>query len=320
MRLAPLIAAAALGPIAMAACYRDRAPAGPAGDRAEQGRAAAASSDELAFLPLDAEVVVGLDVRQIVGSPLWRHFEPQLMQRIGPRLQDLRAVCGFDPLATLRSVTIGLKVTEPFDGVLVVRGLPRDKTLACIGRALAQRPGVTVLGGVVTVPGDAPGEPPAVMAFVGASTLVITTSRAKLDAAFASGAPLRRSRAFVELWELVNPRDAVWGIVNGASRVFDSLSALGIRPRAVLGSASLAGGLALTGRVRLGSPEEATQLASLGQSQVGSVQSLAEKIEVGADNTDVTLRIEMTTAQVDTLADMMLMMAGSMFGVPLPSP
>ncbi len=317
MKLPPLIAAAVLGPIALAACYRDRAPDGAAGDRAAQDRtAAAAQSDELAFLPIDSEVVLGVDVRQVIGSPLWQHFEPQLMQWIGPDLQELRAACGFDPLAMLRSMTIGVKVGDPVDGILVLRGLPRDKTLACIGRALAQLPGVTVEGGVVTVPSDGPGESPAVMAFAGASTLVITTSRARLDAAFTSGAPLRRSRAFAELWELVNPRDAVWGIVNGASRVFDSLSSFGLRPRAVLGSVSLASGLAMTARMRLGSRDEATQLASLGQSQAAAVQSMAEKVEVGAEGTDVTLRIEMTTEQVDTVARMMLVMAGSMFGRP----
>jgi hypothetical protein len=319
MKLVPLAAAAAaaLGSIALAACYRDRAPDAPPGERTEEGRAAgAASSDELAFLPLDSELVLGLDVRQIVGSPLWKQLEPQLMDRIGPRLGEVRAACGYEPLAVLRNVTVGVKLTEPFDGVIVVRGLPRDKTLACVTRVLPNRPGITVERGVVTVPSDGPNEPPAVMAFANATTLVVTTSRGKLDAALASGAPLRGSRAFTELWELVNARDAVWGVVNGASRAFASLASFGVRPRAVLGSASLASGLALTGRMRLGSPDEATQLASLGQAQVSALQSMAEKVEVGSEGTDVTLRVEMTTAQVETIARMLSAMAGSMFGGP----
>ncbi|HWO22395.1 MAG TPA: hypothetical protein VNO30_26735 [Kofleriaceae bacterium] len=319
MKLVPLAAAAALGSIALAACYRDRAPDGVTGARTEEGRAAAAataSSDALAFLPVDAELVLGVDVRQVVGSPLWKQFESQIMGRIGPRLGEIRAACGYEPLDALRSVTIGVKLAEPFDGVIVVRGLPRDKTLACIGRALPSRPGITVERGVVTIPGDGPNEPPAVMAFAGATTLVLTTSRPKLDAALMSGAPLRGSRAFTELWGLVNARDAIWGVVNGAARAFDALASFGVRPRAVLGSASLANGLSMTGRMRLGTPDEATQLAALGQSQIGSVQSMAEKVEVGADGTDVTLRVDMTTAQVDTITRMMLSMAGSMFGGP----
>ena len=301
-----LICVAVLGPLALGACFRGGSSDGAAAGGA-RGRAPGGSGDELAFLPVDAELVVGLDARQILASPLWRHFQPRIMKWIGKSVQDFRAACGYDPLAALRGMTLGIKLAEPIDGVFVVRGLPRDQTIACVGRALAQTQ-LKIEGGIITVPGDGPGNLPAVMAFADATTLVIATSRGGLDAALAAGAPLRRSRAFSELWALVDARRAMWGIVNGAARAFDSLSALGVRPRAVFGSVGLAGGLSLTGRMRLGTPDEATQLASLGQAQAGALQSMADKVEVGADGPDVTLHVELTAEQIDSLAGIALQM------------
>jgi hypothetical protein len=317
MVLARLVLVAATGSLALGACYRDRAPGGPLEHRAERARTAAASGDALAFLPIDSEIVLGLDARQIFASPLWKRFEPQLLGLLGKDLPDFQARCGYDPFAELRGVTIGAKAGDPLDGVLVVRGLPRDKTMACIGRALPQRARITVEGGIITVPGDGD-DPPAVMSFAGQATLVIATSRAKLDAALAAGAPLRKSRAFSELWALIDARHAVWAIVNGSARAFDSLSALGIRPRAILGSVALGSGLSLTGLMRFGTADEATQLASLGQSQVGAAKGMVDHVEIGTDGPDVTLRVDMTVAQLESLAGMMLGLAG--WGSPLGGP
>jgi hypothetical protein len=308
MQLPRPVLFAALAPIALAACYRGGASGGTIENRTQEARTTAAAGDELAFLPLDSEIVIGLDARQILASPLWKHAGPRLMTELGKGLQDFRAACGYDPVATLRGVTMGLKARTPLDGVFVVRGLPRDKTMACITRAIPRRAAITVEGGVITVPSDGPDDPPAVMAFAGPTTLVIATSRAELGAALSSGAPLRRSRAFSELWALVDAKRAMWAIVNGSSSAFDGFSRFGVRPRALLGSVALADGLSLTGRMRLATPDEATRLASLAQPQLGAAQGMADKIEVGADGTDVTLRVDLTTAQVDTLVGLALPM------------
>jgi hypothetical protein len=302
-----LVCAVAVGSIALGACYRDRAPGGAAEARAERARAAA-SRDPLAFLPMDAELVIGVDARQIFASPLWKQLQPRLEPQLDGAVRDFRAACGYDPLGALRGVTLGMRIAEPIDGVIVLRGLPRDKTMACVGRALARQLPITIEGGVITVPSDGPGDPPLVMAFADATTLVIATSRGKLDAALASGAPLRRSRAFSELWARVDARHAIWAVANGGASAFDGLALLGARPRAVLGSIALAGGLSLAGRLRLDTPDEATQLASLGQGQLGPVQAMVERVELGAEGTDVTLRIEVTWEQAESLAAMALMM------------
>ncbi len=317
MQLARRVLLAATVPIALGACYRDRGAGATLENRPDDARAEAASADELAFLPLDAELVFGLDARQLFASPLWRHFEPRLRSEIGGSLRELEAACGFDPFATMRGVTLGLKASEPIDGVIVVRGLDRDRTMGCIQRALSPRARVSIERGVVTVSGDGPKDPPVLMTFAGRSTLVVATSRGRLDAALASGAPLRRSRAFLELWQLVDAKQAMWGIVNGTSSAFDALSSLGMRPRAILGSVGLAAGLSLTARVRLGTADEAAQLAQLAQTQVGMLKSMADRVDLGAEGADFTVRLDMTAAQLEAVAGLLM---GAMGPGGMPNP
>lgn len=319
MQLPRRVLLAATVTLALGACYRDRGSGEPAGGRPAGERAAAASADPLAFLPIDAEIVLGLDARRLFASPLWRVFGPQLVDRIAGGLQEFQTACGYDPLAALRGVTVGFKASEPIDGVVVVRGLDRDRTMACAARVLPRR-GVTIERGVISVPGGGAGDPPAAATFAGGSTLVIATSRGKLDAALASGAPLRGSRAFMELWQLVDTGQAAWGIVNGASSAFDTLSSLGLRPRAMLGSVGLDHGLSVTGRLRLGTPDEATQLAQLAQPQLGMARAMADRFDLGAEGPDLTLRVEMTAAQVEALAGLLSGALGQGMPNPLGGP
>jgi hypothetical protein len=303
MQLARLAAAAtcsiALG--ALGGCFRDGAKAPPLENRAGAPRAVS-TSDLLAFLPKDSEVVIGLDARQLLGSPLWQHFEPRVLRAIGQDMEQFRKACGYDPVAALRGVTIGMKTGEPEEAVFVVRGLPRDQTMACLGRVLARQGQVTVQGKIVLLPG----EPAAALTFVDATTLVLATSRDELEEALAAGAPLRTSRAFAELWGQIDPKHAAWMIANGAARAFSSMASMGVRPRAMLGSIALGDGVTLFGRLRLPTADEATQLAAVGQAQLGAVQSMVSKIELGAEGPDVTLRVEMTDAQVQALAGLLL--------------
>jgi hypothetical protein len=301
------LGALALGPAALGACYRDRAPAGPVANVEPSGDDARASaSDPLAFLPIDSDLVIGIDARQIVRSALWKYLEPQLMQRLGGGLAELRQACGFDLLAALRGVAMGVRQGPPADGVIVLRGLPRDQTMACLARGVAGRGPARLEGNVAIVPGADPGDPPVVVAFAGATTAVIAGSRERLHAALAAGAPLRRSRAFSELWSLVDTRRAAWFVGNGSMRSLDRMSALGVRPRAVFGSMSLASGLSLISQLRVGSPDEAAQLAAVAQAQSGALQGMADKLEISAEGPDVTLRLEMTEAQLESLAGLAL--------------
>ena len=312
-----------VGLAALGACFRSGGGGGGGGtglqNKAAEAHYAASATDALAFLPVDSEIVLGLDVQQVVGSPLWKRFEDRLLASVGKELQEFKAACGYDPLATLRTLTMGARITsaESPEGVFVVRGLDRDKTLACLPRAFA-KDGVRISsdGGVITLPARGTGDFPKVMAFVDASTAVFATgaqaTRAQLEAALASGAPLRKSRAFAELWSGLDPKQTMWVVMNGSSKAFDGFAQLGARPKAIIGSLSLANGLSASGRVRFASPDQATQYAAMVQAQLGMVRPMVEEIEVAADGADLTLRLAMTVPQLESLFAML----GGMLGGP----
>lgn len=288
-------------------------------NKAEQAHYAASASDALAFLPADSEIVLGIDAQQVFGSPLWKRFEQQLLGRVGKELAEFETACGYDPFATLRNMTMGGKIApaDNIEGVFVVRGPDRDKTMACLPRTYAKEGRkISIDGGVITIPGKGADDFPTAMTFVDASTAVFATgpqmNRAKLEAALASGAPLRKSRAFAELWSGVDPKQTMWVVMNGGAKMFDAMTQLGGRPKAIVGSLSLANGLSASGRVRFESPDQATQFAAMAQAQLGMVKPMVEEVEVAADGADLTMRLTMTVPQIEAIISMM----GGMFGGP----
>jgi hypothetical protein len=102
--------------------------AGCAGSSAS-GPTADFSGDELALVPATRSVVVHADwpaLRDsVAGSPAatW----------LSRKLAVVSQVCGFDPLATLRTATL----SQSRDGKeleAILRGIPRDRMLACLPR------------------------------------------------------------------------------------------------------------------------------------------------------------------------------------------
>ena len=250
----------------------------------------------------ERDIVIGIDAQQVFRSALWKRFESQIMARLAQGVEDYRAACGYDPFEALRGVTLGAQmVGGQFEGVIVVRGPDRDKTTACVGRALASRAKVTISGGIITIPGGVgPGDPPVVMAFADASTLVMATSRAKLDDALASGAPLRQSRAFLRAVALVDPKQSVWAIVNGGRRVRQPV--LARHPAAGDARLGRAGRRHVDERAPAPRQRARRRAArSTAQAQLAMAQGMVEKIEVAAEGPDVKLHVAMTMPQIDAL-------------------
>src|SRR5262249_55965810 len=130
------------------ACKKDdAAKAGAAGgDKSAEasggvsgGGAKPSSGDDLALLPVDSEVVMGLNFGQIRQSGLWKQFvEPKLMTGETQRkLDEFKAKCpGFDPMASFTSMSIGIKnasATAP-SIALVMHGVDKAKALECVDK------------------------------------------------------------------------------------------------------------------------------------------------------------------------------------------
>ncbi|MBS1122382.1 MAG: hypothetical protein H6Q90_4610 [Deltaproteobacteria bacterium] len=310
--------AAVLISAALAACYRDPVPVTPVQPepRSHPDRAALTSSDPLGFLPVESEVVAVIETRQLRASAVWKRFEPALMAKAGPMLVKFKAACGFDPLAALRRISLGihhLDAPKP-TGVVVLKGIDRTSAMACMDRARAADPSrITVVrsdaGGdavreIVSIPGS-DGDPPTVFTFVDAATLVFLIGPAASPAGLADvvrrGVPLRESPAFLDLLAHVEINDPLWFLFGGSSQAFDKAAMLGFKPRAITCSLSLTNGLSAVARIRLDAPDQATQIAMMAQGQLQAVASMVDEIGVSADEADVVVRLRMTQEQVDSI-------------------
>src|SRR5689334_19494062 len=85
------------GVVVAAGCYREPSSPPPLPSNKVESPRPAAVDDELAFLPKDAEVVVGIDLVRVRNSALYKSFESQFVSSNDLKLRRMQS-CGFDPL------------------------------------------------------------------------------------------------------------------------------------------------------------------------------------------------------------------------------
>jgi hypothetical protein len=283
--------------LVLAACYRGAPPASAPPEPPHRVRTAA---DPFAFLPADAELVLSVDAAQLRASVVWERIEPSLRTKAGDALAAFVAKCGYDPVAAIKRITVALTKlrAQPPEGVVVLRGLDREATLRCITQRADPR--FALHDGIVTTPFGALG-------FATASTAVVVIGTSGAEQALArildGGAPLRATPRFRELFAYVQSGEALWFVLAGSA--FDQMATLGIRPLAVLGSASLANGFTGTLRVRLETPDMASNLVALAQSQSAMARQVLEEFEATAEDADVVVRLAMTQTQLDAVLTML---------------
>ena len=69
---------------------------------------AAIVADPLGFLPIDSEIVMGLDIDSLRSSPLWPPLASRVTSSAGAQLTAFQQMCGFDAMATMHRVRVGL--------------------------------------------------------------------------------------------------------------------------------------------------------------------------------------------------------------------
>lgn len=283
---------------------------------------AAAATSELALIPADSELVLGLDFQQIQSSGLWKQFvEPQLAKGdTAKQMAEFKATCGIEPMKVLTKVTMGLKgvggTSDP-DGVIVAQGVSKSKLLPCFEKMSKQKkPGTTITrdGDVVIVKNGT--DAPVAFAFANETTAVMVLgTNATVDgmkAALKGTSGLKSSRAFLEIHKLTNTKATLWMIMNGNSKAFDQLAATGVKPKVVFGSVNVTKDLALDARMRFGSADEAKQLATAANGQISAVSSMFDKISVTSVGTDLKINVFLSEAKLKAL----LSQFGAMMGTP----
>ena len=311
------------GVFLLTACVKSGGSGGTTPSNQASGRGgidySATIADPVGFLPIDSEVVLSLDAERLRRSPVWAMLESKLLAAAGRDLQMFKTVCGFDPVTSIRGITIGIKnlKQDTPDGVLVVSGLDRVRLTECMTKARKQGDKAVQVAadGTVTIAAEGANDSPVVFGFVDDSTVVAmigpATSSASFSAVLASGAPLRKSPAFGELVGRIKLESALWTVINGNSSVFEQAAALGVKPKAIVGFVNLATGMDANVRIRLSTPQEAQQLTTMAQGQLGMAQGFFEKLEVAADGADVAVLAVMTEAQLQSMLSMVNGMLGS---------
>lgn len=289
--------------VACSACYRTAAP--PAAPPAPL-RHARTAADPLAFLPADAELVASVDAAQLRGSALWQKLEPAITAKLGDTLAAFAAECGYDPIAAIKRITLGIsnaRAPTP-EAVIVLRGVDRDATLRCLERHADPR--ITVHAGIVTVRAGGAGQ--LLLAFATPQTAVLVIGAAvtedKVARILDGGAPLRGVARFAELYGLVPGSQALWFVAVDAPRLFDQATAIGMV--ALVGAVDISNGLAGTIRLRLQTADLASTVLAMAQSQGAAAKQIFEDFDVTGEGPDVIVRLAMTQSQLDAV----LMMLG----------
>jgi hypothetical protein len=298
-------------------------PASPVPLAAIVGGSNPASNADLQLLPVDSEIVAGINVSQMQHSALWKQYMAPLVHKASPKLMSIDAACGFDPLVAITSISVGLKhVTTPTpESVFVIHGLDKTKMLGpCLAKIKTElakeHTKVTRDGDVVTMTGTKPGEAVA-FTFLDDNTLIgALGERGTKDGVLElakGGSPLAKSAAFIDMYSRINTTNSVWALANGNSHVFDKFAAV-VKPHAVYGSLNFTDAIGLDLRMRVDSADQAKQLASMGGSQMTTAKQYFTKLDVASDGPDVHLDLVMTPEQILKIRSEFGGMLGSLTG------
>lgn len=284
--------------LALVACGSSAPAIGPS-HKAAAPSYEASLDDVLGFLPVDSEIVVAIDAKQIRGSQIWAVLAPRIEQEMGSDLKELRTACGFDPLKTVERVSLGLRMpdSEHLSGVVVVHGVGAG-TLGCMKSRTGSRDD---RGVVITHDGE---RKQAAWTVIGSTLIGQLDARANQDSlqiVLASGSPLRSSSAFMAMYDRLDHRASILGLANGRSHAFDELDGEGIRPATVDGTVTITDHVTLTAHGLFGDDATAAKVDTMLTGAFGSIGKLLEHAESRADGHRVEAGISMSGAQLQQL-------------------
>jgi len=302
--------------VGLAACKKEGA--GGSDDKASAG---GAGGGDLALLPADSEVVIGVNLGQLQQSGLWKQFvEPKLATGKGQHaMEEFKAKCGADPLKMVSSITIGAKELNGDKPSLVAvgHGVDKAKILDCLEKNKAE---LTKDGSEMTRDGDVvlfkdkKGEPGALMFTNDTTALMVVGANgtaAGVKAAAGGASSLKGSAPFVEMYKKVKTADSIWGLASG--KVMDGFP-VEPKPTAAYGSFNVTDGLAFDLRFRFPKPEDATQAATMANAQAKQATQFVDKAEVTAEGNELHASVAISGQKLAQLVPMLSMFMPGMGG------
>ncbi len=270
-----------------------------------------AQTDDLSLLPVDSELVAGLDFQQLQSSALWRTMiAPKLMTGSAKKqLDEFKANCGLDAMKVVTKIAIGIKGlgNDKPDGVIVAHGVPKAKLIACYDKmSKLKKPDQDIKrDGDVLLVHDKNGQNVAFTFVDNTTALMVVGTKATTAGikAIARGrSALRKSAAFSAIYGKTKTSHTLWLIMNGNSKAFDSLAGMGIKPKALYGSLNVTKNLHLDLRMQVDSPDQAKTIANMLSGQIKAMAAMVDKVNVAASGADVVLTVMLSDAKLKALA------------------
>jgi RNA polymerase sigma factor (sigma-70 family) len=278
------------------------------------------AESDLALLPADSEAVFGFNGAQVQQSALWqRYVAPELAQ--SEELHTFTTLCGFDPVASLGSVSVGVKGLgegHTPSGTVVIHGVDKAKALTCfdqhaVGELEKAGMHVTVDRGVVMFPSP-DGTAHAGFTFVDDTTALIVigpaaATRQGIEQVLTGEHSLRGSTEFAAALQNVNTDASLWMVLSDASSIIGSANE-GIAPYTAqrLGtvylSLDVSDSLAFDAGVHLASPAAVATAVSTIQSKIeaidpsGSLRGYFDQLDVFADGSDLIFSVAIAGDQL----------------------
>lgn len=292
-----------------------------AAPRAIPSRSVAES--DLALLPADAEAVIGLNFTQLQHSALWQQFVAPQLATAGD-LHDVAARCGFDPVASLGAVTVGLRglSTDKPTGTLVLHGFDKQKALACFDQHAApelERDGVHVTAdrGVVLLESHDRTQHIG-FTFTDDSTAVVVlgpeaATRDGIERAIAGGHSLRGSTELTAALQNVNTDASLWMLLSDSSPLVGTANG-SIAPftaqklGTVYVSLDVSDSIALDAGVGLGSPANVAAALATITSKIDAIdpdqtlRGFFDQLDLFADGSDLIVSVTIAGDQLPMLA------------------
>jgi RNA polymerase sigma factor (sigma-70 family) len=275
---------------------------------------------DLGLLPADSDAVIGLNFAQIRGSALWQRFVAPMLAG-NEELQKFQAQCGFDLLASLGSVSIGLKnlgSDDDVSGVIVIHGFEKAKSMSCFDKArLAASDDtdshLTIDGDVILIGGPGNYEH-AAFTFTDATTALVVlgpaaATRQSVEQVAAGGGTLATTSAFAETLQYVNTDDSLWMMFSDSSPIVKNANVQVAKYTPIqVGTTYIAlnvtDSLALDAGFRLGSPATVANLVSTIQAHLddGPVKDFVtqyfDQLDVTADGSDLIVSLAISGDQL----------------------
>jgi hypothetical protein len=263
-------------------------------------------------MPADAMGVISVNTSQLSHSALWQQYVAPRLEK-SKMVQEMRDRCGYDPVGAATSWSLAM--TSNAEGVLVIRGMDRDRMLTCMHKQPAEASErVTWDGDQVRLTAPLGGqEITLAFAFADASTAVIVIgrsaeTRAGVDKVLSGTDSLAGSATFRELVANVDTDASAWVVLNRSSALLNELNhelaEHNVQLDAVYGSIGVSDAFTLDARIRFGSPELAANIVTKAQQHLDKTGAAAyfDQLDVTSDGRDLVIDLALTLDQAKQIA------------------